>query len=138
MLGFARRLVIFGVVFGFIVLMRILRNALQDLVFRGLTISVALVLAMGTALYPIMEGWSVLDSLYFCVITLTTVGFGDFTPETTAGKMFTILYVCMGLGFIMAFVTTLVQPSRIWAQVEDDGSASDRLDADQGGVPEAQ
>lgn len=121
--------------FGFIVFMRILRNALQDPAFRGLTISVALVLAMGTALYPIMEGWSVLDSLYFCVITLTTVGFGDFTPETTAGKIFTILYVFMGLGFVMAFVTTLVQRSKLWAQVADDGSASEQLDADQGGVP---
>ena len=108
------------VVFGFIVFIRILRNALKDPAFRGLSVSVALVLAMGTSLYPIMEGWSVLDSLYFCVITLTTIGYGDFSPETTAGKIFTIFYVFMGLGFIMAFVTTLVQRSKIWAEAEDD------------------
>ncbi len=96
---------------------------------RGLRKSVALVLGMGTALYPIMEGWSVLDSLYFSVITLTTIGFGDFTPETTAGKIFTILYVFIGLGFIMAFVTTLVQRSRIWAEAEDDAPAKELLDS---------
>lgn len=108
-----------AVVFGFVIFLRVLRNALQDPAFRGLATSVALVLALGTALYPFIEGWSVLDSLYFCVITLTTVGFGDPAPETTAGKIFTILYVFMGLGFVMAFVTTLVQRSKIWAAAED-------------------
>lgn len=127
-----------GVVFGFIVFMRILRNALLDPAFRGLTISVALVLALGTTFYPFIEGWSVLDSLYFCVMTLTTVGFGDFTPETTAGKIFTILYVFIGLGFVMAFVTTIVQHSKIWAAFENDVPARELLDADQGGVPGAQ
>ena len=110
----------FAVFFGFVVFMRVLRNALKDPAFRGLATSVALVLALGTALYPFIEGWSVLDSLYFCVITLTTVGFGDVAPETTAGKTFTILYVFVGLGFIMAFVTTIAQRSKTWADAEDD------------------
>ena len=105
--------------FGFLVFVRILRNALQDPAFRGLTTSVALVLGVGTAFYPVLEGWSILDSLYFCVITLTTVGFGDFHPETTAGKIFTICYVFTGLGFVMAFVTTLVQRSSSWAEPPD-------------------
>ena len=125
------------VLFGFLVFIRILRNALKDPAFRGLSTSVALVLAIGTAVYPIMEDWSVLDSLYFCVITLTTVGFGDITPETTAGKIFTILYVFIGLGFVMAFVTTLVQRSKIWADDANDAPARDLLDADQRGAPGA-
>ncbi len=123
-----------AVFFGLFVFIRILRNALQDPAFRGLTTSVAVVLAAGTALYPILEGWSVLDSLYFCVITLTTIGFGDFSPETTAGKIFTIFYVFIGLGFMMAFVTTLVQRSKIWAEPADDAPVRDLLDADQGGA----
>jgi len=72
-------------------------------------------------------------SLYFCVITLTTIGFGDFSPETTAGKMFTIVYVFVGLVFMMAFVTTLVQRSKFWA--DPDGVRTEETsDADQGGV----
>ena len=119
----------FAGIFGLIVFMRILRNAMQDPAFRALTTSVAVVLAVGTALYPILEGWSVLDSLYFCVITLTTVGFGDFSPETTAGKIFTIFYVFIGLGFVMAFVTTLVQRSKYWADPQS-APVQDVQDAD--------
>ncbi len=100
--------------FGIAVFVRIFGRALRDPAFRGLAISVLLVLAAGTAFYPLIEGWSVLDSLYFSVITLTTVGFGDFAPETAVGKIFTILYIFVGLGFIMAFVTTIVQKSPLW------------------------
>lgn len=34
-----------------------------------------------------------MDSLYFSVIAVTTVGFGDITPSTDASKLFTIFYV---------------------------------------------
>jgi hypothetical protein len=77
------------------------------------------VLAAGTVIFRIVEDWSVLDSLYFCVITLTTIGFGDFSPETPTGKIFTICYVFIGLGFVTAFVSTLVQRSKYWAEPDD-------------------
>ena len=112
----------FAGIFGLIVFMRILRNAMQDPAFRALTTSVAVVLAVGTAVFRVLEDWSVLDSLYFCVITLTTIGFGDFSPDTTAGKIFTMFYVFIGLGFVMAFVTTLVQRSKYWAEPDDVGT----------------
>ena len=36
-----------------------------------------------------MEGWSVLDSIYFCVTTVATVGYGDVVPSRDASKLFT-------------------------------------------------
>jgi voltage-gated potassium channel Kch len=61
----------------------------------------------GTGFYSTVEGLRVVDALYFSVITLTTVGYGDFAPKTDAGKLFTAAYVLVGIGILLAFVTTL-------------------------------
>jgi voltage-gated potassium channel len=80
---------------------------LEDEKFRSLLYIAALTLAIGTFFYHSVEGWSWLDSLYFSVITLTTVGYGDFTPETNYGKIFTIIYIFIGLGILIGFVTPI-------------------------------
>jgi len=68
---------------------------------------VILVLLSGTVFYHHLEGWSWLDSLYFCVITLTTIGFGDLYPTTPLSKLFTIFYVLIGIGIIFTFIRVL-------------------------------
>jgi voltage-gated potassium channel Kch len=71
---------------------------------HGLVIAV---LTVGTIFYHLVERWGWIDSLYFSVITLTTVGYGDFAPKTTAGKLFTIFYIVVGLGILASYITTL-------------------------------
>ena len=66
--------------------------------FRALLILYGVLLAIGTTFYARVEGWSVLDAMYFCVVTLATVGFGDLAPRTPLGRGFTILYVMIGTG----------------------------------------
>ena len=66
--------------------------------FRALLILYAILLAIGTTFYARVEGWRVLDAMYFCVVTLATVGFGDLAPRTSLGKVFTIMYVMIGTG----------------------------------------
>ena len=77
--------------------------------YRSLLIWAIIFLVVGTIFYNQIEGWQILDSLYFSVVTLTTVGYGDFTPETSAGKVFTIFYMLLGLSIFAAFVSMLAK-----------------------------
>jgi hypothetical protein len=116
MVGFA--LVLLG-------LARRYRVASKDPEFRVLALVTALLLAVGTAFYSNVEGWSILDSLYFCVITLATVGYGDFAPHTALGKIFTILYVLLGIGVIVAFADKLVRSTPRHGDTSPDASRHD-------------
>jgi len=80
---------------------------LRDKEYRDLLITTILVICVGTIVYHFLEGWGWLDALYFSFITLTTVGFGDFAPQTDAGKVFTIFYIIIGIGIILSFINTI-------------------------------
>lgn len=54
-------------------------------------------LALGTAGYVLVEGWPVLDALYMALITITTIGYGETRPLSDAGRLFTIVYILLGL-----------------------------------------
>ena len=62
----------------------------------------ATALLIGVVAYHWLEGWSYLDSLYFCVVSLATVGYGDFTPQTQLGRAFTIFYLINGIVILLA------------------------------------
>jgi len=61
-----------------------------------------LILASGTVFYSSVEGWHWIDALYFCTATLSTVGYGDFVPQTQMGKLFTVVYIFVGVGVFVA------------------------------------
>lgn len=88
---------------------RVVRSGWDDKEFRGLAIVVAAWVATGTIIYTIYEDWSVIDSLYFCVMTLTTIGYGDLAPTTDNMKLYTVVYAVLGIGFFVAFNARLVQ-----------------------------
>ncbi len=90
---------------------RTLWRSLKDPEFQALFFLVVVVLISGTWFYSLVEGWSLLDSLYFSVITLTTVGYGDFSPSTVAGKIFTIFYIFVGIGLILSFLNAIAERS---------------------------
>ena len=69
----------------------------------------SVVVGTGTVFYRFIEDLAWLDSLYFSVITLPTVGYGDFSPVTSTGKVFTMFYVLAGIGIFVALVTEIGQ-----------------------------
>jgi voltage-gated potassium channel len=79
----------------------------RDAQFRSLALLTVLAIVSGTGFYSIFEGFRFVDALYFSVVTLTTVGYGDLAPETDTGKLFTAVYVLVGVGILLAFVTAL-------------------------------
>ena len=64
----------------------------------------------GTFAYSSVEGWNFLDSLYFVVVTITTIGYGDLVPVTSEGKIFTMFFAFFGVA--MAFyILSLISSS---------------------------
>ena len=80
----------------------LLLDVLGDRNSRHVFVWAVSTLLVGTLVYHWLEGWNYLDSLYFCVITLTTIGYGDFTPKNPIGKAFTIVYVINGIVILLA------------------------------------
>lgn len=67
----------------------------------------AILITIASTFYHLVEGWGWLNSVYFSVITIATVGYGDFSPKTDLGKLFTIFYVLTGLGLFVATATAI-------------------------------
>jgi hypothetical protein len=105
---------------------RLVRNVLADPMVRGLIIGVVIILMVGGVVYRWLEDWSFLNSVYFSAVTLCTVGYGDFAPRTAAGKIFTIVYMFVGVGLFATAATTILQRSRFWVRIEEKAAAADR------------
>ena len=86
---------------------RTLVSFLHNEDYRDLLITTFITLGIGSVVYHYVEGWAWLDCIYFSIITLTTVGYGDFSPQTDAGKAFTIFYIIIGIGIILSFINTV-------------------------------
>jgi voltage-gated potassium channel len=86
---------------------RAIRSLRRDPRFVSLSSLALAAIGSGTIFYWLVEDLSPVDSLYFSVMTLATVGYGDYTPQTAAGKLFTVVYVLLGVGILLAFLSTL-------------------------------
>lgn len=93
-----------------------IRMAWRDPSFRLLATLTLSLLVVGTWVFHRVEGWTYLDSFYFSAISLATVGYGDFTPTTAAGKLLTVFYIFAGFGLLVALLTlfanALIQSAR--------------------------
>ena len=76
---------------------------------------------VGTVGFAILEDWSLFEAFYMTVVTLGTVGYGDFTPKTTGGRLFTIGLIIVGIGtftYILTTFTTFWIEFRVFEKLE--------------------
>src|SRR3954468_8886672 len=76
---------------------------------RIVLVAVITAIAFGTVAFHLLEGWSILDSLYVAAQTVTTVGFGDLAPRTMPGRAFATVFMVLGVGVVLYALTTAVQ-----------------------------
>jgi len=94
----------------FLTILRLLKasyRAMGDPEFRALAFVNLVLLASGSVFYIAAENWGVIDSIYFCVMTMTTIGYGDLTPTTGISKIFTVVYALLSIGVFVSLAAKL-------------------------------
>lgn len=73
---------------------------------RALSVLFPLVtlIALGATVVGLLEGWTAVESIYFAVVSLTTVGFGDYFPTRTPSRLFCIIWLPFSVGFMSLYL----------------------------------
>lgn len=79
----------------------------RRIVLAALAILVAI--TIGSVGFYFLEGLPLLTSIYMSVQTVTTVGYGDHTPTTTAGRAFATVFMLIGAGVVLYSLTVMAQ-----------------------------
>ena len=90
-------------------LARALHAVWRDPETRALPVVAGVLVLTGTLFYWRFEEWTLIESLYFCIVTLTTVGYGDLSPTTDVTRIFTIVYILTGFGVLVALLTSVAE-----------------------------
>jgi potassium channel subfamily K len=84
-------------------------------IVRQAVVLLILYLSLGVVIYYLnrhhfkaTETHPVVDALYFCIVTMCTIGYGDITPDSTVTKLFSIMFVLVGFGFIDILLSGMV------------------------------
>ena len=79
----------------------------REHLFRLMGVIVVLVLggALGSAYFQ--EGQSFPDALWWAIVTLTTVGYGDISPDSVGGRLIGVVLMFFGIGVLGLFTATI-------------------------------
>ena len=108
-------------------LWRALAAVWRDPETKALPVAAGALVHTGTLFYWRFEDWTIIEALYFCVVTLTTVGYGDFSPTSAGTQIFTIVYILTGFGVLVALLTAVAE--KYLTQKAESGRVRERLTA---------
>jgi voltage-gated potassium channel len=94
---------------------------------KALPVAAGALVLTGTLFYWRFEDWTIVEAFYFCIVTLTTVGYGDLSPTTDATRIFTVIYILTGFGVLVALLTSVAQ--QYLSQKGERGGVRERVSA---------
>ncbi|KAI0747018.1 hypothetical protein C8Q80DRAFT_1220221 [Daedaleopsis nitida] len=62
---------------------------------------------IGSGIFCVTEGWSYGTAIYFCLVAFSTTGYGDFSPQTPAGRSVFVVWALFGVGTLTILVAVL-------------------------------
>ena len=93
----------------------------RENLFRLMGVIVVLVLTGAAGLTYFEEDRPIHDALWWAIVTLTTVGFGDISPETLGGRLIGVVLMFFGIGVLGTFTGTIASAFVAQRQRKDRG-----------------
>jgi voltage-gated potassium channel len=105
------------------------RALTSDVAFRFAAIVTLLVVVVTGAVKALVDSGdfhSTWDGIWWAVVTVTTVGYGDVLPRTVGGKVIAIVVMLVGIGFLSVLTATIASK---FVQTERTGESEQLLAA---------
>ena len=80
-----------------------------DTRFRRYLVVLLSMLIIGSVGLAILEGLSFFDALYFIIVTIATVGYGDIVPVTDAGRLLVLILILAGVGTVVTVAAYFIE-----------------------------
>jgi len=65
------------------------------------------VILVGATIYTRLEGWTFDQSVNFCIVSFATIGYGNISPKSVAGRIIFFFYGLLGISAIGFFIVSL-------------------------------
>ena len=84
-------------------------NAILAWGANPMTLQLIIYYGGGVVAFRYFENWAASDTIWFLTVTATTVGYGDFTPVTPLGRLFTAFFCLYGISVVLAALAPVIE-----------------------------